>query len=31
MEAVIDVIFVDLEFLKKGLHLPFLEKNSHGM
>jgi hypothetical protein len=31
MEAVIVVIVVDLKFLKKGLYLPFLEKNSHSM
>ena len=30
MEAVINIISIDLEFSEKGLCLPFLEKNSHG-
>jgi hypothetical protein len=29
-KAVIDMIFVDLGFSKKGLYLLFLEENSHG-
>jgi hypothetical protein len=30
MEAAINIIFIDLEFLEKGPWLSFLEKNSHG-